>query len=202
MSSTVAERSPWEAALGDRVALLHPRLSEYFSRIPDGFVGRGDGVFDHVGTPRRWLWPVLAILARQGVLFAVWERSVPFTVINRPRGAWVDAVRIFRFRSGTRVMVDSITSARGLVIDALGFGGAIRTALVPDVVDGALVLRSTAAGIRIGRLRVRLPGPTVRLTEQFDDTVSRQRVRLELRVPLIGRIYEYSGTFQYEVVPE
>ena len=63
---------------------LHPRLRTYFGPVPPGHVGRGEGVFAVVGTPRRWLWPVLAWLARDGVVFPVWERDVPFTVENRP----------------------------------------------------------------------------------------------------------------------
>lgn len=63
---------------------LHPRLHAYFGPVPPGSVGRGEGLFDVVGTPRRWLWPVLAWLARDGIVFPVWERAVPFTVENRP----------------------------------------------------------------------------------------------------------------------
>lgn len=202
MSDPVVERSPWEAALGDRFALLHPALLDYFARIPGDSVGRGEGVFDRVGTPRRWLWPLLAVLARRAVVFPVWERGVPFTIVNRPRGAWVDAVRVFHFATGDRVMIDSITSAGGRIVDALGFGGAVRAALEPDVVDGALVLRSTATGIRIGPFRVRVPGPRVTLTERFDDALGLQRVTLQLTAPLLGRVYEYSGTFAYRVSAE
>ncbi|MBE7163154.1 MAG: DUF4166 domain-containing protein, partial [Williamsia herbipolensis] len=75
-------------------ARLHPRLRAYFAAIPPGHVGRGDGVFAVVGTPRRWLWPFLALFARDDVMFPVWERDVPFTVENRP-------VRVGR-GSGTR----------------------------------------------------------------------------------------------------
>ena len=69
-------RSPWEAALGDRLDELDPALRAYFSAIPDGSVGRGSGVFDQVGTPRRWLWPVLAILGRTGIVFPVWAPTL------------------------------------------------------------------------------------------------------------------------------
>jgi hypothetical protein len=44
--------SPYEIVLGDDVARLHPRLGTYFGEIPAGSVGRGQGVFDSVGTPR------------------------------------------------------------------------------------------------------------------------------------------------------
>ena len=54
-------RSPYELSIGAEVlARLHPRLRTYFGPVPPGHVGRGEGVFTVVGTPRRWLWPVLA----------------------------------------------------------------------------------------------------------------------------------------------
>ncbi len=53
--------------LGDELEALHPHLSDYFSLIPVGKIGRGRGVFATVGTPRRWLYPVLAVLGRLGV---------------------------------------------------------------------------------------------------------------------------------------
>ena len=40
------------------------------------------GTFDRVGTPRRWLWPVLRVLQRRRILFPVWEHDVPFTIEN------------------------------------------------------------------------------------------------------------------------
>ena len=96
-----AERSPWEAALGDALAQLHPRLRAYFSPIPIGKVGRGRGTFEVVGTPRRWLWPVLWLLGRDGVVFPVWEHDVAFTVENRWDGGILRATRTFEFRNGS-----------------------------------------------------------------------------------------------------
>jgi hypothetical protein len=79
--------SPYEAVLGERLDELHPRLAGYFRQIPPESHGFGRGVFETVGTPRRWLWPLLALLARPGVALPVWERDVPFTVLNLPREA-------------------------------------------------------------------------------------------------------------------
>ncbi|WP_394768763.1 DUF4166 domain-containing protein [Lacisediminihabitans sp.] len=84
MSAAPGDGSPYRAVVGGALDGLHPRLRAYFGAIPVGSLGRGEGVFDVVGTPRRWLWPALWVLGRQGVLFAVWQRDVPFTVINRP----------------------------------------------------------------------------------------------------------------------
>jgi len=157
-------RSPYELSAPPHVlARLHPRLRTYFGPIPPGHVGRGEGVFDVVGTPRRWLWPVLAQLARDGVVFPVWERDVPFTVENRParvgRGpvgrearctpgtpvatarpgpgaaglVAVRAHRTFRFRSGDRTMVDAITAEPVGLLDHLGHRGRLSARLHVDV---------------------------------------------------------------------
>jgi len=80
-------RSPYEAAIGDRMHELHPSLRRYFSAIPACYIGVGEGVFAEVGTPRRWLWPLLRPLERRGVLYAGHARSVRFRVVNRTSAA-------------------------------------------------------------------------------------------------------------------
>ncbi|OII18595.1 DUF4166 domain-containing protein [Curtobacterium sp. MCBA15_013] len=215
-------RSPYELSTPpDVLARLHPRLSTYFGAIPPGHVGRGEGVFDVVGTPRRWLWPVLAWFARDAVMFPVWERDVPFTVENRParvgRGQAVQegrvavrAHRTFRFRSGTRTMVDAITAGPDGLVDHLGRRGRV-SALLRAEVDahgpdaGALRLVSTRVSFRALGREVRLPSriaPRVTLVERFDDDADQQRVSLVLSAPLVGTLYRYEGAFRYEIAPD
>ncbi|OIH95120.1 DUF4166 domain-containing protein [Curtobacterium sp. MCBA15_001] len=161
--------SPYElSAAPDVLARLHPRLRTYFGPVPPGHVGRGEGVFSVVGTPRRWLWPVLACFARDAVMFPVWERDVSFTVENRPvtvrRGRTgqeahpaVRAHRTFHFRAGDRTMVDAITAEPTGLVDHLGRHGRVSAQLRvavdasgPDA--GALRLVSTHVSFRaLGR---------------------------------------------------
>ncbi|OII22210.1 hypothetical protein BIV03_13620 [Curtobacterium sp. MCBA15_016] len=215
-------RSPYELSTPpDVLARLHPRLSTYFGAIPPGHVGRGEGVFDVVGTPRRWLWPVLAWFARDAVMFPVWERDVPFTVENRParvgRGRAVQEGRIavrahrtFRFRSGTRTMVDAITAGPDGLVDHLGRRGRVSAMLRAEVDAhgpdaGALRLVSTRVSFRALGREVRLPSriaPRVTLVERFDDDADQQRVSLVLSVPLVGTLYRYEGAFRYEIAPD
>ncbi|OII09135.1 hypothetical protein BIU96_04380 [Curtobacterium sp. MCBA15_008] len=215
-------RSPYELSTPpDVLARLHPRLRTYFGPIPPGHVGRGEGVFTVVGTPRRWLWPVLAWFARDGVMFPVWERDVPFTVENRPahvrRGSTgleaqvaVRAHRTFRFRSGARTMVDAITAEPDGLVDHLGRRGRV-SALLRTEVDGtgpdagALRLVSTRVTFRALGREVRLPAviaPRVTLVERFDDEADRQRVSLVLSAPVVGTLYRYEGAFRYEIAPD
>jgi hypothetical protein len=217
--------SPYElCAPPGNVERLHPRLQAYFSRIPDGHVGRGAGVFDVVGTPRRWLWPVLALFALDGVMFPAWERDVPFAVENRPvldtdGNVAVRAERTFRFRPGSRVMTDAITAeptpstsigartrtSPHTLVDHLGRHGRVRATLRIEVAAGALRLVSTHVSFLVRGRELRLPSavaPRVTLVERFDDEAARQRVSLTLTAPLIGTIYRYEGAFTYEIVPD
>ncbi|WP_426725193.1 DUF4166 domain-containing protein [Curtobacterium flaccumfaciens] len=215
-------RSPYELSTPpDVLARLHPRLRTYFGPVPPGHVGRGEGVFDVVGTPRRWLWPVLAVFARDSVMFPVWERDVPFTVENRPahvrRGRAgrearpaVRAHRTFRFRSGSRTMVDAITAEPDGLVDHLGRHGRVsarlRTQVDGDGPDaGALRLVSTRVTFRALGRDLRLPAalsPRVTLTERFDDEADLQRVSLVLTAPVLGTLYRYEGAFRYEIAPD
>jgi hypothetical protein len=210
-------RSPYELTSGSALDDLHPVLRTYFGAIPAGLRGYGSGIFEVVGTPRRWLRPALALLARQGILFPVWEQNVPFTIVNAPlvdrdgRTAVV-AVRRFHFLGGARAMVDAITAenpgADGLV-DHLGLDRRFRVRLSTRVVRGELHLVSTSLELRIGRQHYALPSaisPRVTLVERFDDAArggeGAQRVSVTVDAPVLGRLYEYTGTFTYELRAE
>ncbi len=214
-------RSPYElSTTPDVVDRLHPRLRAYFGAIPSGHVGRGDGVFDVVGTPRRWLWPVLALFARDAVMFPVWERQVPFTVENRParvgRGSSLEARvavrahRTFHLRSGDRTMVDAITAEPDGLVDHLGRHGRVSARLRVEVdADGpdagALRLVSTRVTFRALGRGWSLPAliaPRVTLTERFDDEADLQRVSLVLTAPIVGTLYRYEGAFRYVIAPD
>lgn len=200
---TPVPQSPYARALGERIDELHPRLRAYVTAIPEGRVGVGDGVFDVVGTPRRWLWPILRMLGRRGVIAACDERDVPFRIENRTIASRAIAERTFRLASGDWTMHDAVALTRhGRVVDELGEPGLIAACFDVDVRDGGLLLTSRAVGIRLGRLRLRLPrllSPVVRLFERYDEDIERQRVDLTIDAPVLGRLYEYRGTFDYRI---
>ena len=198
--------SPYEAVLGDSLDGLHPRLRAYFGAIPAGHSGHGHGVFDTVGTPRRWLRPLIRLCAGGDILFPVWERSVPFSLVNSPTRAAgrsaVAAVRTFHFTSGDRVMVDLIAATEDGLVDFLGSRRRFEARFSSRVSDGALTMNSTLVHIRVGRLRLRVPGPLapcVSLIERFDEVSGRQHVAVNVTMPLFGRVYEYAGHFRYDV---
>lgn len=199
--------SPYETVLGTALDDLHPRLRAYFSAIPADGSGRGTGVFDVVGTPRRWLWPVFWVLGAQGLLFAAWQKNVPFDVTNDPTTdadgrVSIAARRTFRLPRGSRTMVDAITATDTGLVDFLGTAGRYAAQLDATIVGGELHMVSTGMTLRVGRRWLQFPAalaPTVTLVERFDDELSLQRVSVILSAPVLGKLYEYSGSFRYTV---
>lgn len=207
----MTRRSPYEAMLGERMYELHPSLRRYFSAIPEGCIGVGEGVFAEFGTPRRWLWPLLRLLQSRGVLFAGHAKSVRFRIINRTeslQGSDIGAAvarREIDLPGGTWVMVDSVVRNTTGVVDRLGDPHTVTAQFKAEVRDGALSMTSVTAGLVWRRLRVRLPrrcAPVVRLTEAYDPVSGLQRIVLTLHAPLVGQIYEYRGHFEYSIVKE
>lgn len=224
-------RSPYEAALGERLHELHPSLRRYFQAIPDGHIGLGEGVFAEFGTTRRWLWPLLRPFERRGVLFGGHACSVRFRVINRtvPVGDYPEnaannaantdtsttataapvglavARRELDLPGGTWVMTDSVALICGRVVDRIGSPQTVSASFNIDVHEGALTLTSRAVGLRFGALHVRIPNwcaPRVTLTEQHDPVSGLQRVEFALHMPIVGSIYGYRGHFSYGIVRE
>lgn len=195
--------SPYLRALGARRGELHPRLQDYFSAVPRGHIGIGDGTFDRAGTRRRWLRPFLRRLQPSGAIYAGWAETVPFTVHNTTVGGRAIGERVLHLPGGDWTMRDAVSAlVHGSVHEQLGEPVALAAVFDVDIDDGALVLRSSRVGLRIGRVRVRIPSfaaPRIRLTERFDEIADLQHVDLRVDMPLIGRIYEYAGTFTYRI---
>jgi hypothetical protein len=199
-------QSPYLRALGEHRSLLHPALRTYFSAIPRGQVGIGEGVFERVGTPRRWLWPLLRMLQTHAVVHAGWHHDVSFTVRNRTIAGKAVSARTLHLPDGDWVMKDAVSARpRGRVLDQLGEPTTLAVAFEATVDDGALLLRSRAVGIRIGRTRITMPhfiAPVIRLRESAEKQAGLQRVALTVDMPLLGRVYEYEGTFEYRIESE
>lgn len=195
--------APWAAALGDHVHELPPALAAYFGGVPAGSHGIGEGVFARVGTPRRWLWPLLAVLGRWNVVWPVWEREVPFTVVNLPTPHGLVGVRRFRFARGDRTMTDRVIwTPRGLR-QRLGAGERIVAELRIAPEAGGLRITSGRVGVRVLGLRFSIPAPCAPRVTVVERTLpdGRQHVSLTLDLPLVGRAYEYAGAFDYRIEP-
>ncbi|MFD6701033.1 MULTISPECIES: DUF4166 domain-containing protein [unclassified Microbacterium] len=198
--------SPYATALGDGLGELHPHLRAYLQPIPPGRVGVGHGVFERVGcrsgAVRVLLGPVLRVLQRRGAVYAGWAEDVPFTIRNRD-GEGRSAERTLHLTGGDWTMRDRVRSLpRGRVADRLGQRGVLAAVFDVTASGGALELRSTRVGVRLGRRGIRFPrclAPRIRLIESADTDLGGQRVALTVDVPLLGRIHEYAGTFRYDI---
>jgi hypothetical protein len=91
----------------------------------------------------------------------------------------------------------------------LGRRRSFRARFQPSVRDAGLQLHSTDVELRVGRHHLRIPAgvaPRIRLTERpvgaGATSPPRQHIAITVDVPVLGRIYEYSGTFTYEIVEE
>ncbi|TBN57757.1 DUF4166 domain-containing protein [Glaciihabitans arcticus] len=195
----MTEESVWQRALGDDIDRLSPGLRAYFALPPAGTVGRGTGVYEVAGSSRRWLRPVLAVLAWRRILFPEFGRGIPFTVTNTPAGDALRGWRTFDFPGRTRVMQDEMRIVGGALHDFLGRHSELEAQLELEVVEGALHLRTGRLWLNLGRLRVALPRlARIRLIEQSVE--NGQRVSAVLSSPVLGDWFEYTGDFRYEYV--
>ncbi|HET8895669.1 MAG TPA: DUF4166 domain-containing protein [Protaetiibacter sp.] len=195
--------APWAVALGDRVEQLSPALQAYFGGVPYGSHGIGEGVFTTVGTPRRWLWPLLALLGRWNVVWPVWQQQVPFTIVNVPTPHGLVSVRRFRFASGDRTATDRILFTRHGLRERLGSGERVVVELHVEPDDAGLRITSGRVGIRMLGLRWSLPAAWAPRVVVHERTLpdGRQHVSFMLEAPVVGRLYEYAGAFDYRVEP-
>lgn len=199
-------RSPYERALGPQLSELHPVLQRYFAAIPAGSVGIGEGIFERFGTERWWLRPLLGWLARCHVIVPGMHYKVPFRIENRTVADQQTAARTLDLESGTWTMVDAVSvSESGHVIDVLGRPALVEAAFDVAADDGGLNLTSRGVTVRLGAIRLSVPKvlrPVIALSERFDTEAARQHVRLTVDVPVLGRVYEYTGSFTYRFEKE
>ena len=193
--------TPWASALGDRVDELSPALAAYFGGSEEGSNGIGEGVFTIVGSPRRWLWPLLAVLGDWNIVWPVWEREVPFTIVNVPTPHGLISVRRFRFASGDRTMTDRILWTPHGLRQRLGAGERVVAELFVEPEDGGLRITSGRVGVRLLGVRFGLPRLWSPRIEVHERTLpdGRQHVSLTLDLPVVGRAYEYAGAFEYRI---
>lgn len=205
-AADTSNESPYERALGDRLSQLHPKTAWYFRTIPEGKVGVGSGTFTSAGSRHRWLWPVFRIAEAAGVAFAGWEHDVAFRIENRTVDGRAVAVRHFELPGRTWVMPDTVALGHdGILRNEIGPHRTVVTTFDIDVRDGAVVLSIRRVGLRMGRLRIAAPAflrPRIALVESWDDERQRHHVEMTIDAPLLGRVYEYIGFFEYTIESE
>lgn len=150
--------------------------------------------------------PLFRIAEAFGIAFAGWERDVPFRIENRTVDGRATAVRWFELPGRTWVMPDAVSLIAGDVLRTeIGVGPAVVTTFDITTGDGAVELAVRRVGMRLGCVRVAVPRalrPTIRLRESWDETLEQHRVDMTIDAPVIGRVYEYRGTFRYAIERE
>jgi hypothetical protein len=187
-------QSVYQRVLGAEFERLVPELRDYFSGVG---VGVGSGTFEVAGSPRRWLWPVLAYLGWRRILFAEHGSDIPFDIVNSPRAdGTLDAVRTLHFGARDRPLEDTMRVVDGRLHDFLGRRGGLEARLRLSIVDGLLSMRSDRLWLHLLGARIRLPGlATVTIAESWLD--GRQHVDVRLSSPVLGEWFRYAGSFTY-----
>lgn len=96
-------------------------------------------------------------------------------------------------------------SESGQVIDVLGRPALVEAAFDVAADDAGLSLSSRGVTVRLGSIRLPVPKvirPVIALSERFDAEAAHQYVRLTVDVPVLGRVYEYTGSFTYRIEKE
>ena len=193
--------SVYQRVLAERFSDLDPSLRAYFGRPPAGSIGVGAGRYEVAGSRHRWLRPVFAYLAWRRVLFPEYGHDIPFRVVNTTDSdGSLAAERTFEFGSRTRVMRDRMTVVDGALHDRLGRRGGLEVELDLTVVEGVLRMLSRRQWLRVGPLRVRVPG-VVRVRLEERSTGARQRVDVLLTAHGLGELFRYAGEFDYRIEP-
>ena len=99
------------------------------------------------------------------------------------------------------MMSDAMTSERGSIVDRLGRHGRIEAIARSHLLSmGHSCCAPPRPGSGSAGLRIAVPlAPRVELREEAAG--DRQRISLVMTAPLVGRVYEYSGEFDYAIVP-
>jgi hypothetical protein len=194
--------------LGDHVDRMQPELSDYVDGVHRGDAGIGRGEYSFAGPSRGWLAPLFALAAPTHALFGERGRAVGLTVVNVPHRdahgrVCLSSTRSFAFYGVTRTMEDTMLAGRdGLLHDFLGRRRFLEVSLRLGVsAEGWLRMRSVGTWLWLGRMRVPVPlifSARVDLTERWDAESGSQGVEVTLTHPVLGRVFEYRGSFVYE----
>ncbi|MGY3089753.1 hypothetical protein ACVWYF_002801 [Hymenobacter sp. UYAg731] len=200
--------SIYQQQLGADFQKLHPRIQErlaFSSRDHRAFVG--EGMMDRVWHGPSFTRPFLRMgLARQ-ITFPEAGLNVPFRIENY---AYIDPlgretvtwIRRFAFPEHTRCFDATMirSAARNCVVDYLGTHQHIAVDIdLAVTAQGGLRLRSGAQRFREGWFAFGLPRMLAALAdveEWYDDEAACYRIRVEVRNPILGKLFGYSGSFR------
>jgi hypothetical protein len=202
-------KSIYEQALGEKFALLHPRIQERFgfcSRDRRACIGRG--VMDRIWHGRFYTLPFLYVGSVRRIMFPERAESVPFTIRNY---AYVDeygretVTWIRDFATPTPRRFDAymiFSSQRGRIVDYLGTHQHLAVDIELSVDErGGLRLRSGAQRFYEGLINFSFPllfSGVADVCEWFDETDQRFHIQVAVSNGAWGPLFGYSGSFEIE----
>lgn len=205
----------YQLGLGPDFSRLQPELQEYFSLAAgSGHYGVGEGVFDVVGCPQRWLRPLLRLTTGEQAFFPEYGEGIRFRIENHahldPFGRpSLTARREIFFPGVTRVFSDTTSwdSTAGIhrLVDYVGRYRRLATDLNLSVTaEGRLRGISESSRLLLGPLRLPLPGAldAKAYAEQWwDASEGKHRIQVKAIQPQVGLVLVYAGRFDYRLEP-
>lgn len=204
------------AALGPDARRLSPEALAYVSGEGADRAGvvRVSGVFDQAGTRRALLMRLARPFLGPGLLITRRETNVPFDVVNThstdPSGRpLLSAVRTLKFRAGAQSFCDTMQlgPTPGTVRNRLGKQGRLELLLeCVTTASGGFRLRSRTTRVQVGgrsryaRWGFSLPrrwGVMVEVDHGYDSDRGLHTISAICRLPLLGTLLEYSGSFAH-----
>lgn len=201
----------FEEALGEQFHDLHPMMQRRFRvGLETGEACVGRGVMTSIRRGPWWTVPFLQIGRLRNILVPGVGTDVPFVIENYPYRdelgrETVTFVRRYAMRPGRTARFDAtMVLAGGRVVDYLGTHQHLAVDLQLAVDDrGGLVLRSGAQRFYEGPIAFRFPmifSGRATLHERWSEEDDRFYVDLEVRNPVFGFLFGYSGWFTCEWV--
>lgn len=203
--------SIFETAMGEDFARLHPMMQKRFGvGLDAGYACVGHGTMEEIRRGPWWTVPFLHIGKIRNILIPEVGKDVPLTIENYPYldpfgRETVTFVREFRVHEKAPSRFDATmiwSSRRQRIIDYLGTHQHLAVDLSMSVdPDGSLLLTSHAQRLYEGWFGFSFPmifsGKAV-LRENWDEEAQLYRIHLEVRNPVFGFLFGYTGTFTCE----
>ncbi len=199
--------SIYEQALGEEFNKLHPRIQERFGFDSKAEVASiGHGVMDYIWFSKLATIP-LQLGTMRNIMFPQSGKTIPFTIENyayrdrfgRETVTWN---RRFKFQNKLRKFDATMiySRKRNRIVDYLGNKQHLAVDLSISVAsNGGIRIRSGDQRFYEGWLQFRFPRTltgVAEVCEWYDDTEEQFKISVEVRNPLIGRVFQYKGSFQ------
>ncbi|WP_141501259.1 DUF4166 domain-containing protein [Paenibacillus luteus] len=200
-------RSIYEQALGADFAKLHPRIQQRFGfSSQDRTASIGSGVMHHIWYNKLVALPLFFGTLRH-IMFPKGGTNIPFSIENfaykdhygRETVTWI---RKFQFTRSVQYFDATMvySGERERIVDYLGNQQHLAVDLEISVSEnGGIKICSGDQRFYEGWLQFKCPNVLTgkaEVNEWYDDQESCYKITVEVRNPIMGRVFHYVGSFQ------